>query len=391
MRKAAADIRRGLDIDMNILLICYESPLNPSNGAALRTHHICRALSSLGTVRPLVMQPSDHTQLLPPQEAQEVGRIRFRIPVVPWATTETRKIRRLVAQAAAAHSFDVVVVRYLPLAMLIEGCLAAPVVVDGDDLDKLDATRAAGPMRRALGGLRTLLLRAITRRAVRRFAHVWYVHPQDMQRFPARSGSLLPNVVDAPESVLASVSAAPVVLMVGRFSYAPNAEGADFFMREVLPALRKAIAGVRFRLVGECRAEQAARWTSVGGVEVAGFVDRLAPEYAAATVVVAPIFSGGGTQIKVLEALAYARSPVVSAFSAAGFSPTLRHGEHVLVARDAAEWTSHCLHLLGSDAERDRLGRAGRAEAIRSYSAASMVREVTSTISRIAAAPVASH
>ena len=369
---------------MRILLICHDSPLDCSYGAGLRTNNIWRALGQIGEVSTLIMEPSDQTTLDTTPHLGEIGRILFKKPSVPWTTPETLNIRRLVAQVATPGRFNLVVVRYLRLAMLVQGSVAAPMVVDGDDLDKMASTIGKSFLHVRLEAAKTAARRAFTARALQRFAHVWYVNPLDMTRFPVRSGSLLPNVAGAPLSVSPHTGSHPArVLMVGKFGYEPNAEAADFFIRDVLPSLRAAAPGTRFRMVGQCPAPAAARWCAVDGVEVAGFVDDLAAEYAQASVVVAPVFSGGGTQIKVLEALAHGCGTVVSGFAAAGFAPNLRDDEHMLIARDPDAWVARCLQLIHSPAQADRLGRAGREAVLQRYSFDGLTREIGSTITRI--------
>ena len=368
---------------MRILLICHDSTLDRYHGAGLRTNNIWRELGGVADVSVLVMEPSDATVLDTTPHEGEVGRIRFDKPAVPWTTPGTLKIRRLVAQVAVPGRFDLIVVRYFRLAMLVRGSVAVPMVVDGDDLDKRASMIGKPFWCRSFDALKTEARRTVTRRALKGFAHVRYVNPLDMIKFPARSGSVLPNVTDAPLTLSPRSRHQPAcVLMVGKFGYEPNAEAAEFFMREVLPGLRVAVPGLRFRLVGQCPPDMAARWRAVDGVEVAGYVDDLAAEYAHASVTVAPVFSGGGTQIKVLEALAYECGTVVSAFSAAGFAPNLLAGEHLLVARDAAEWVTHCLALIASPAQAERLDRAGRAIVLQKYSFDGMASEVKASLSR---------
>ena len=369
---------------MRILLICHDSPLNRGYGAGLRTNNIWQALGQVGEVSTLVMESSTRTARDTTPHEGEIGRIRFNKPPVPWITPETKRIRRLVAQVADPAQFDVVVVRYLRLAMLVRGCFAVPTVVDGDDLDKVAPMIGKSFARRRFDAAKTTARRVVTRHALTRFDHVWYVNPLDMTKFPARSGSVLPNVAEAPLTRLPHVnSRVRYVLMVAKFGYEPNAEAADFFLREVLPDLRSAAPDVRLRLVGNCPSELAQRWRAVAGVDVDGFVDDLAPVYAGASLVVAPVFSGGGTQIKVLEALGHECGTVVSGFAAAGFAPNLRDGEHLLVARDAGEWVAQCLTLIASPAQAERLGRAGRAVVLQAYSFEGMAREVRSTIERL--------
>ena len=371
---------------MRILLICPDSPLDRSYGAGLRTNNIWRALGRVGEVSALVMESSNLTALDTTARDGEIGRVCYNKPIVPWTTPATRKIRRLVAQVAGRERFDLIVVRYLRLAMLVQDSVSAPMVVDGDDLDKVASTIGKSFARRQFDAVKTAARRAFTRHALKSLAHVWYVNPLDMIKFPTRAGSVLPNVADAPSTVPPRANTKPArVLMVGKFGYEPNAEAADFFMREVLPGLRVAAPGTLFRLVGQCPAETAARWRAVGGVEVAGFVDDLAAEYAGAAVVVAPVFSGGGTQIKVLEALSHECGAVVSGFAATGFAPNLRAGEHMLVARHAHEWLTQCLLLIDSPAEAERLGRAGREIVLQKYSFDGMAREVRTTLDRLCA------
>lgn len=307
---------------MRILLVCYDSPLNRSYGGALRTNSIWEALGRAGEVRALVMAPSGHTALDSTPREGEVGRVHFKRPVVPWVTPEVRRVRRLARALTASEKFDLVVVRHIRLAMLIRGSVDAPVVADCDDLDKALPTLDKTIFRRQVDAMKAMAIRAVTCRALTRYAHVWFGNPQDMAKFRVESGSVLHNVVNAPSAVLPRASShPPCVLMVGEFGYEPNAEGVDFFVASVLPGLRAAAPGTRFRLVGQCPNHLATRWRLIDGVEIAGFVDDLAAEYARASVVVAPIFSGGGTQIKVLEALGHGCGTVVSAFSAIDSNP----------------------------------------------------------------------
>ena len=330
------------------------------------------------------MEPAPATEIDTKLRAAELARIRFKKPNVPWITAETRQIRFLISAVLADAHFDLVVVRYLRLAMLIRPCITAPMIVDGDDLNKVETSLKKRLLNRVLDHAKTQARRAVTRREIKNYQHVWYVNPLDQQLFPAKSGSVLPNVTRMPrDAPLPERAQTPTVLMVGKMNYGPNTEGADFFIREVLPALRTAVEGIKFRLVGQCTPELKSRWDAVAGVEAAGFVDDLLAEYAGAWVVVAPVFSGGGTQIKVLEALSYGCGVVVSEFSADGFAPHLRANEHMLVARSPQEWLGHCLTLIHSPAKALELGNAGRQVIAMKYSNESMTREIKATIEPI--------
>jgi glycosyltransferase involved in cell wall biosynthesis len=121
------------------------------------------------------------------------------------------------------------------------------------------------------------------------------------------------NSVDAERLPFLPPSAAPapLLLFVGSFDYPPNVEAVSELVREHLPALRAAFPGLRLRCIGHVGDGVGRHLATTEGVEFAGAVDDLLPHYRACTAVYLPIRSGGGTRLKVLEALALGR-PVLS-------------------------------------------------------------------------------
>jgi glycosyltransferase involved in cell wall biosynthesis len=104
---------------------------------------------------------------------------------------------------------------------------------------------------------------------------------------------------------------------------------------------------LRLRLVGE----HGGALSGLAGqsVELPGFVQDLAPEYAAADVVVVPLRHGGGTRIKLLEAFAYGVPVVASPVAAAGLD--VSDGNHLVIARDP-EQTAEAVASILLDGER---------------------------------------
>ena len=90
-----------------------------------------------------------------------------------------------------------------------------------------------------------------------------------------------------------------------------------------------------------------------------GFVTDLAAEYDEASLVVAPILSGSGTQIKVLDALAHGRPLVASTFAHAGFGHDLHDEEHLLVAGDETQWIDCCSRVLADPESAAAMARRG--------------------------------
>ncbi len=162
----------------------------------------------------------------------------------------------------------------------------------------------------------------------------------------------IPNAVELPPASGRSrpSSGDRVVLFVGNLTYGPNVEAVQELVREVLPPLRRRLDGsvrVRVRLVGEHGG--ALSGLAGPGVELPGFVEDLAPEYAAADAVVAPLRHGGGTRIKLLEAFAYGVPVVASPVAAAGLD--VSDGHHLVITGDP-EQTAEAVASILLDGER---------------------------------------
>ena len=89
-----------------------------------------------------------------------------------------------------------------------------------------------------------------------------------------------------------------------------------------------------------------ARWEINAGVSAPGFAPDLAALYQQANLVVVPIHSGGGTNIKVLEAMAYGRPCLVSSFVAAAYGGQLADAKEMLVATNASDFAAKTVAAL---------------------------------------------
>ena len=96
---------------------------------------------------------------------------------------------------------------------------------------------------------------------------------------------------------------APTAIFTGDMSYFPNREGVTYFVRDVLPLVRRQIPDIRFLVVGRNPGRQVEALQSEPGVEVTGFVPDVRPFLARASVAVAPLTIAAGVQNKILEAM----------------------------------------------------------------------------------------
>jgi glycosyltransferase involved in cell wall biosynthesis len=148
------------------------------------------------------------------------------------------------------------------------------------------------------------------------------------------------------------------LVFTGKMDFRPNVDAVAWFAQEILPLVRREIADATFVIVGKephVRVQELAR---LPGVTVTGFVPDIRAHIAAAAVYVVPLRMGGGTRLKVLEAMAMRSAMVSTRLGCEGFP--LTDGEETLFADDAETFARSAIALLQDPARREHLGEAGR-------------------------------
>jgi glycosyltransferase involved in cell wall biosynthesis len=200
-------------------------------------------------------------------------------------------------------------------------------------------------------------------RALRRYYRAFTVVSEPERRLLAavlgdpRAIHLVPNGVAAAEYGSETDAARPDTLVfAGSLRYGPNYDAMRWFLSRVWPRVRQARPAARLLITG---AHGDLPLPAAENVVRTGFVQDIRPLLASSWLAVAPILSGGGTRIKILEAMASCTPVVATTKGAEGIAAI--GGEHVLLADDPSAFAEHVLALLGDASLRARLGRAGRA------------------------------
>jgi glycosyltransferase involved in cell wall biosynthesis len=150
----------------------------------------------------------------------------------------------------------------------------------------------------------------------------------------------------------------PVVVFSANFEYHPNIDAVQFLVAEIWPEVKKRHPGLRLKLVG--RGDRFIRHLIPAGadVEVTGAVPDAFREIAGAGIVVAPLRTGSGTRIKIIEAWAAARPVVATPVAAEGL--IAHDGGNIVLATDPAAFAGAVGRLLADPAESQRIARGGR-------------------------------
>ncbi|HEV7126425.1 MAG TPA: glycosyltransferase [Ktedonobacterales bacterium] len=173
------------------------------------------------------------------------------------------------------------------------------------------------------------------------------------------------------------------VVFTGSMDYHPNEQAAHYFADAIWPRVRAEEPEATWYLVGARPPASFSRLAALPGVTVTGSVPETQPYLAEAAVAVAPLLVGGGTRLKILEALAMGKAVVTTSLGCEGLDVT--PGEHLLVADAPGPFADAVVSLLRDDGERARLGAAGRALVERGYSWNQSGRAFTGAIDRLAA------
>jgi len=187
---------------------------------------------------------------------------------------------------------------------------------------------------------------------------------------------VIPNGVD-PKPLL-PVTPEKTLLFVGSFKYKPNLDAARFLIQEIWPRVLEGIPAARLIVAGIFSETVEFFKGSFPGVEFAGFVKDLDALYTRSRIVCAPILSGGGTRVKILEAAAYGKPVVSTRLGAEGLG--LRDGFDLLERDGAESFAAACLQLLVEDKLCEQLGSNARSAVAKRFQRESVVRLIQERI-----------
>jgi sugar transferase (PEP-CTERM/EpsH1 system associated) len=300
------------------------------------------------------------------------------------------RIRRLIA----AHHYDVIHLDMLHLCEYMDVCSGIPVVLAQHNVESMILQRRAENEKRWL--LRKYLSRQYRKLQTyeaamcRRVDELLAVSDADAQCLEAMTGrgdiSVAPNGVDTeffqPQAVPADDHN---LVFVGGFTWFPNLDAIQYFSDEILPLVRQKLPNIRITVIGR-QPDTAAvrRVASAPGLTLTGLIDDIRPTVAEAGAYIVPLRIGGGTRLKILDALAMSKAIISTSIGCEGLAVT--HGQDIIVADTPESFANAVIETLSDPARAQRIGAAGRALVVARYGwaaiAGTLIAAYASAVSR---------
>jgi sugar transferase (PEP-CTERM/EpsH1 system associated) len=176
---------------------------------------------------------------------------------------------------------------------------------------------------------------------------------------PRLKMAMIPNGVDLEYfQVLPQPIQRRHLVFTGSMDWRPNQDAARYFIGKILPLLKQARPDLECTFVGRNPPSDIERLAHTIGVHITGTVDDVRPYVERAAVYIVPLRIGGGSRLKILEALAMGRAVVSTTVGAEGLDVV--HGKHLLLADDPRTFADCVLRLLDDQQRCRSLSTEGR-------------------------------
>jgi sugar transferase (PEP-CTERM/EpsH1 system associated) len=275
-----------------------------------------------------------------------------------------RKLRALLQE----ESYDVILCDFLAAAGVIPWDWLCRKVLFAHNVEAVIWQRhyevTSNPLWKALSWREWRRMGAAEQRYLQKADHVFTVSENDRQAFAKfldpHKLSVTQTGVDTEFFQPSEEKEIPNSLVfTGSMDWLPNEDAILYFSDEILPLVRLQVPDVTLCVVGRKPSRRLQDLASrVPHIQLTGWVEDVRPYVAQRAVFIVPLRIGGGTRLKIFEAMSMAKAVVSTSIGAEGLP--VNNGEHILLADDPASFAENTVRLLGNASQRAQIGRAAR-------------------------------
>lgn len=285
----------------------------------------------------------------------------------PYAVSRFKSalVRKRLKEWLTPGGFDIAVCDFLDAAVNFPASHEVPVVLFQHNVEseiwRRHAETEKNSAKRKIYAMECRKMLAYEKSAVQRFPHVIAVSEHDRKLMsawvdPSRV-TVVPTGVDLRQYQpdFSERDLQPLVMFVGAMDWEPNIDAVEFFCHEVWPVVLAQIPQAKFRIVGRNPDRRVQRFAG-DSIEVTGRVPAVIDQLREAAVVIVPLRIGGGTRLKIYEAMAAGKAIVSTSVGAEGLD--VHRGRDIVLADTPAAFAEAILMLLESSEIRKRYERA---------------------------------
>jgi len=342
------NLLRILSCDYEFTLLCFSYDSQETEGAKRnQLHGICKDVH-------IVPYPKTNTD---DNRLRKLDVIERSLNPRPWMS------RALTPQTFVSHfhqltssgDFDIVHANHIEMGILLHHAATARHVL-GIEMLAPKARRLATIEGKRVRRLFLRLEEAKLRRYERQLCNqvdLWTMaSEQERQLVQAlcahRPAVAIPNGVDTslynPDLVVPRSATDNSLLFVGSLAYAPNSDAVRYFSQSCWPRLKADLPQLRWRIIGRNPSNDILDLAQTGaGIEVTGWVDDIRPYLQQGLALVVPLRSGGGTRLKILEAMAAGMPVISTSIGAEGLNVT--NGDNILLADEPSDFADAVLRV----------------------------------------------
>jgi polysaccharide biosynthesis protein PslH len=392
---------------MKILFLSRWFPFPVDNGSKIRIHNLLRGLSQVHDVTLLSFYNPEDISAAEAKQYPYCSNVR----VVAWkpfdhkskkariglfsATprslldTYSSEMDSLIRQELSNEKYDVIIASQLTMASYFPAFGDVPAIFEEVELglyvEQLFSRK--NWIWRLRLGLTWLKLQRYFRHMLKSFRFCTVVSEQEckifVEHFPAYRGKveLFPNALNVQEyEGLAQTPVNNQLIFTGSFRYRPNYYAMQWFLGNVYPLVIRQIPQVQLIITGD---SDNLPLPCMENVTLAGYVNDIKSLLASCSVSIAPLWSGGGTRLKILEAMALGTPVVATSKGAEGLA--VQHGEHLLICDDPNSFAQSIVQLLRDEGFRTRITTNARQLVQARYNWPTMMPEFLDLVEKAAA------
>ncbi|MGE5222655.1 MAG: glycosyltransferase family 4 protein [Omnitrophica WOR_2 bacterium] len=352
---------------MKILFLSQWFPYPPNNGSKIRIYNILRGLAEQHEITLVSFTTNQDVEI----DTSPLRSLCREIHVVRWKPynptslraslgyfslkpryvmdTLSSEMKALIERVLSDENYDLAIASEMGMAGYASSFKGVPALLDELELGGYYQRYAneLSPGRRMRNGLTWYKQRRYTAGLLKNFKAATVVSQPELDLLRRvdpgfEAVEVIPNCIRLEDYSGSYEAPQPDTLVFsGSFKFNPNFEAMQWFLKEVYPLVSASVSDVRLAITGDPAGRPL---TLAQGVTLTGFLEDIRPLVASSWACLAPIHTGGGTRLKIIEAMALKTPVIATSKGAEGIE--IQNGKNILIADTPKAFAQAVIELL---------------------------------------------